>query len=370
MSRSRPRGSVGIKLPHARGEFRHVHLVKLGAAIGLAQELELSPASHYVCTRAGRADPFRAKRFGLRARPHAALFQARRQDRRASWHGATPRGVPEVPGQQRWFRAARGRARSPKRCAQNHGKAHAPPSQRTERRLRSRIPRSVSNVFFPLILLAAMFVTLVVEHFLPPIPGIGARIYLMPLVIVLRGGGAAGVGDVAARLRGRHHVGPAAHAFYRHGPGGGARLLGDPVRSAGGSHERLPRVVGGARNMAEPVCHQIRGSVNSSLKRPKRGTNSEPVHAYFSRTVLRIGSRNKSDSSSNASEQVRTNHFGSSSVKTTGLSFKVASLPQASRKTRNNGFPSMLSMKIAQETPPSRWFDGIYWERAAARDRV
>ncbi len=28
-----------------------------------------------------------------------------------------------------------------------------------------------------------MFVTLVVEHFLPPIPGIGARIYLMPLVM-------------------------------------------------------------------------------------------------------------------------------------------------------------------------------------------
>jgi hypothetical protein len=41
----------------------------------------------------------------------------------------------------------------------------------------------VPNIFFPLILLVSMFATLVVEHFLPPVPGIGARIFLVPLVI-------------------------------------------------------------------------------------------------------------------------------------------------------------------------------------------
>jgi hypothetical protein len=41
----------------------------------------------------------------------------------------------------------------------------------------------VSNVFFPLLLLAAMFGSLVIEHFLPSIPGINARILLMPLVV-------------------------------------------------------------------------------------------------------------------------------------------------------------------------------------------
>jgi hypothetical protein len=41
----------------------------------------------------------------------------------------------------------------------------------------------VPKLFFPIILLAAMFITLVVEHFLPPVPGIGARVFLMPLVM-------------------------------------------------------------------------------------------------------------------------------------------------------------------------------------------
>jgi hypothetical protein len=41
----------------------------------------------------------------------------------------------------------------------------------------------VPHIIFTSILLIATFVSLVLEHFLPPIPGIGARILLMPLVI-------------------------------------------------------------------------------------------------------------------------------------------------------------------------------------------
>lgn len=41
----------------------------------------------------------------------------------------------------------------------------------------------MSNIFFPLILLVSLFANLVLEHFLPAIPGIGARILLMPLVL-------------------------------------------------------------------------------------------------------------------------------------------------------------------------------------------
>jgi rod shape-determining protein MreD len=41
----------------------------------------------------------------------------------------------------------------------------------------------VQRLFFPFLLLAILFFCLVAEHFLPPVPNIGARILLVPLVL-------------------------------------------------------------------------------------------------------------------------------------------------------------------------------------------